>query len=603
MSETLETAVRSACGECGNDRERMMDVVRAIQGRFGCVSSQAMDLIASELSTHRVEVEGVVSFYSFLSSRPKGKVVIRLCDDIIDEMAGSAAVTEAFVSELGIAVGETTPDGKITLEHTPCIGMCDQSPAAMVNDVVVTNLDAARARQIAAKLKSDINADLVDTPGNGNNANDLVRSMVQNNIRQSGEVIFAGMESGAGIKKALTVEPKAVIAEVTKSKLRGRGGAGFPTGLKWSFTSGAAGEKRFIFCNADEGEPGTFKDRVILTEQPDMMFEGMTVAGYAIGADSGIVYLRAEYAYLRKFLESVLTRRRSDGLLGKSICGKKGFDFDIRIQMGAGAYICGEETALISSCEGLRGDPKTRPPFPAQEGYKAGPTTVNNVETFCCAARIMEKGADWFMGIGNGQSVGTKLLSISGDCGKPGVYEVPFGITVKEMLKLCDAKGTVAVQIGGASGQMIGKSNFERKICYDDLATGGAIMIFNSKRNVLEVARKFMEFFVDESCGYCTPCRVGNVLLLNGLKKILAGKGEAGDLEYLETLANTVVKSSRCGLGQTSPNPILTTLKNFRPNYEALLTTPSEDGFQAGFDIRAALGDAETIAERQSVHC
>jgi len=577
MSETLETAVKSVCSEYGNDRERMMDVVRAIQGKFGCVSNQAMDLIARELSTHRVEVEGVVSFYSFLSSRPKGKVVIRLCDDIIDEMAGSAAVADAFISELGIGIGETTPCGKITLEHTPCIGMCDQSPAAMVNDVVVTNLTPAKAKDIVAKLRADLDADLVEALGDGNNANDLVKSMVQNNLRQSGEVIFAGMEPGAGLKKALGVQSKDVLAEITKSKLRGRGGAGFPTGLKWTFTSGTAAEKRFVLCNADEGEPGTFKDRVILTEQPDMMFEGMTIAGYAIGAEEGIVYLRGEYAYLQKFLESVLTKRRNDGLLGKNVCGKDRFNFDIRIQMGAGAYICGEETALISSCEGLRGDPKTRPPFPAQEGYKSSPTTVNNVETFCCAARIMEKGADWFMGIGDAQSAGTKLLSISGDCNKPGIYELPFGIALSEILELCSAEDTAAVQIGGPSGQMIGKSDFGRKICYDDLATGGSIMIFNSTRNVLEIARKFMEFFVDESCGFCTPCRAGNALLLNGLNKILAGKGEASDLDYLETLANTVTKASRCGLGQTSPNPILTTLKNFRPNYEALLVARSEE--------------------------
>ncbi len=220
MSETLETAVKSICSQFGNDRGRMMDVVRAIQEEFACVSSQAMDLIAKQLATHRVEVQGVVSFYSFLSSRPKGKVVIRLCDDIIDEMAGSVAVADAFVLELGIGIGETTPDGKITLEHTPCIGMCDQAPAVMVNDVVLTNLDAAKARQIVAKLKADIDADLVDALGDGNNANDLVKSMVQNNIRKSGEVILAGMESGAGIKKTSSMLPKDVIAEITKSKLR-----------------------------------------------------------------------------------------------------------------------------------------------------------------------------------------------------------------------------------------------------------------------------------------------------------------------------------------------------------------------------------------------
>ncbi len=228
--------------------------------------------------------------------------------------------------------------------------------------------------------------------------------MVNNNIRRKGEVIFAEMQPGEGMKKALGMSPVEVIREVKTARLRGRGGAGFPTGMKWEFTRATNGAKRFVLCNADEGEPGTFKDRVILTECPDLMFEGMTIAGYAIGAELGILYLRAEYAYLLPYLEDVLNRRRSTGLLGKNVCGKNGFNYDIRIQMGAGAYVCGEETALISSCEGERGDPKNRPPFPAQKGYRGAPSTVNNVETLCCVARIMEKGAAWFSQLGTTDS-------------------------------------------------------------------------------------------------------------------------------------------------------------------------------------------------------
>jgi [NiFe] hydrogenase diaphorase moiety large subunit len=370
--------------------------------------------------------------------------------------------------------------------------------------------------------------------------------------------------------------------------------------MKWEFTRAAPGEKRYLVCNADEGEPGTFKDRVILTEYADSVFEGMTVGGYAIGAEEGIIYLRAEYSYLKAFLEDALEARRKQGLLGKDILGKQGFNFDIRVQMGAGAYICGEETALISSCEGLRGDPKNRPPFPAQKGYLGCPTSVNNVETFCCVARIMEQGPGWFSQLGSAGSAGTKLLSISGDCMRPGVYEVPFGIKLKEVLRLAGAEDAQGVQVGGPSGQMVGPVDFERNLCYDDLATGGAVTVFGPQRDLLEVVDVYMEFFVHESCGYCTPCRVGNVLLKKGVEKILAGLGEPADLDYLENLGQTVKAASRCGLGQTSAHPILSTLKNFRSLYDSRLQEPVE-GQQRGFDLSRAVAEAARLAERESV--
>ncbi len=602
MSKNLKQAVTDICQGCDNDRNRLMDIVEAVQSQFGCVSGEALDLIAGAVSTTRVEVESVVSFYAFLSIRPKGEVVIRLCDDVIDEMKGSDEVAEAFRGELGIEFGQTTPDGKITLERTPCIGMCDQAPAALINDVVITYLGADQARHIVRSLREHMDpGKLVSRRGDGNNADDLVGAMVHNNIRQAGDVVLADMARGAGIRKAIVMTPVEVIRDVKTARLRGRGGAGFPTGMKWEFTRGAGGDKRYVLCNADEGEPGTFKDRVILTEQPDTLFEGMTIAGYAIGSDAGILYLRGEYAYLRPFLENVLSERRENGLLGENICGKDGFDFDIRIQMGAGAYICGEETALISSCEGRRGDPMTRPPFPAQKGYLAKPTCVNNVETYCCAARILEMGPGWFAQMGSQGSPGTKLLSVSGDCHKPGVYEVPFGIKLSKVLELCGAEAPIAVQVGGPSGQMVGPGEFERTICYDDLATGGSLMVFGPKRDPMKIASKFMEFFVEESCGYCTPCRVGNVLLKERLDKIIAGKGDPEDLEYLQDLGETVKFASRCGLGQTSANPVLSTLKNFMPCYEALIKAP-QGALRQSFDIQAALSSAKAIAGHASTH-
>ena len=600
MSESLE-AIKEICQTSGNDRGRLMDIVRETQAKYGCVSGEAMELIAKQCNCHRVEVESVVSFYAFLSDKPKGKLVIRLCEDPIDRIKGGHEVAKALAEATGVEFGATCEKCSVTLEHAPCIGMCDQAPAALVNDVFVTELTVEKAKAMVKELKEHQDpSKLVKEKGDGNNAHELVNAMVKNNLRKKGEVIFADDHTdGEGLKKALDLSGQDVIEEVKKSALRGRGGAGFPTGLKWNFTRGAEGAHKYVLCNADEGEPGTFKDRVILTECPDMMFEGMTIAGHAIGATEGVVYLRGEYAYLRPFLEKTLSDRRDKKLLGKDILGK-GFDFDIRIQMGAGAYVCGEETALISSCEGLRGDPKTRPPFPAQKGYQAKPTTVNNVETFCCVTRIFEKGADWFSKIGSGKSSGTKLLSISGDVDKPGVYEYPFGVKLNDIFAEVGAKDSHFAIVGGPSGNFVGSEDFGRTICYDDLATGGALMIFNKERDVLEVAEEYMDFFIEESCGFCTPCRVGNVLLKERLGVIRAGKGTPQDLDYLTELGETVKACSRCGLGQTSPNPVLTSLKNFRSAYDEKVAE-AKDGLRRDFDIRAALTDAEGIAGRKSV--
>jgi [NiFe] hydrogenase diaphorase moiety large subunit len=601
MSENIQAEIKQICQNCDNDRTRMIDIVRTVQQKFGRVGNEAMNLIAKCVNCRRAEVEGVISFYAFLSKRPKGKVVIRLCNDVVDKMAGVDAVAEEFKKQLNIDFGRTTPDGKITLEYTPCIGMCDQAPAALINDEVITYLSTDKVKEIVADIKKHYDpSKLKHRLGDGKNAEEIVHSCVHNGIRKKGPVIFANYRHEAGLKNALAMSPVEVINDVKTARLRGRGGAGFPTGIKWQYTRAADGEKKFVLCNADEGEPGTFKDRVILTELADMLFEGMTIAGFAIGAQNGILYLRAEYNYLRKLLEKTLNDRRDKNLLGKNILGKKGFNFDITIQMGAGAYICGEETALISSCEGQRGDPKTRPPFPAQKGYLSSPTAVNNVETLCCVTRILEMGAAWFAEIGSSGNTGTKLLSIAGDCKLPGVYEFPFGITVNDMLKDVGADDAQAVLIGGPSGQIIGPNVYNRTISYDDLATGGAVVVFGPERDMIEIAKQYMEFFVEESCGYCTPCRVGNVLLKKNLDKILAGCGEPQDLDAMQELGESIKITSRCGLGQTSPNPVLTTLKNFRKVYESRVKKAA-GALQPTFDIKKALADAETIAKRKSV--
>ncbi len=382
--------------------------------------------------------------------------------------------------------------------------------------------------------------------------------------QRTGPVLFSKYNRGDAIKKALEIGRENVLFEIKSSKLKGRGGAGFPTSTKWMLTAAAKADQKFLVCNADEGEPGTFKDRVLLTEYPELVFDGMVVAGYTVGAKEGIVYLRGEYEYMKKFLEDYLEQMRKDNLLGKNILGVSDFNYDIKIRMGAGAYVCGEETALIESLEGNRGEARNRPPYPVNTGYNGRPTSVNNVETLAAAAHIVLKGGDWYAKVGTDKSSGSKLFSISGDCNKPGVYELPWGTKVSELLKLVDATETKAVQVGGASGICIPASQFNRTLAYEDIGTGGSIMVFSKNRDMLKVLKNFMEFFVEESCGQCTPCRIGNVKLLEGVEMIEKGTFTFEYINKLKELGATMQVASKCGLGQSSPNSFISILENFK---------------------------------------
>ncbi len=597
MGTNMATVVKSMAEKYKKDKTQLLDIIRDVQTELGCVSDDAVVQIAKEMNISKVDVDGVVTFYHFFSKEPVGKYAVYLNNSVTSNMMGRAAVAKAFSEKAGCAFGKTTADGLIGLFDTSCIGMNDQEPAAIINGVVFTKLTADKAGDLVAAMKAGKSAqDMVKEYGDGANQSALIKSMVNNNIQKKGAVLFAPFEYGSAIKAAVAKKPEDVIEEVKISNLRGRGGAGFPTGMKWEFCRKAEGAKHYVVCNADEGEPGTFKDRVILTEIPQILFEGMAVAGYAVGAEEGILYLRAEYMYLKQYLNDVLNLLRKNNILGKNIAGKSGFNFDITIKFGAGAYICGEESALIESAEGKRGEPRNRPPFPVQSGYMGFPTTVNNVETFCAAARILIEGGKWFKAMGTAQSAGTKLLSVSGDCKKPGIYEVEFGTTIQTLLEMVEGRTAKAVQVGGPSGNCVGKKDFGRRICYDDLATGGSMIIIGPDRDLLQVVHNFMEFFVEESCGWCVPCRAGNVLLLHKLEKVMEGHGTDVDLKEMEEWCKITKSMSRCGLGQTSPNPIYTTLKNFPEVYEAKVKKAT--GFAPEFDLLAAVEESCKYAGR-----
>ena len=367
----------------------------------------------------------------------------------------------------------------------------------------------------------------------------------------------------AGLKAAMAMSRAELVDFVRDSDLKGRGGAGFPTGMKWGFCAAEKADQKYIICNADEGEPGTFKDRVILTRFADLVFEGMTIGGRAIGASLGIIYLRAEYMYLRPHLNEVIQRRRGAGLLGHNVCDVEGFDFDILVAMGAGAYVCGEETALIESLEGFRGEPRNRPPFPVVAGLLNNPTVVNNVETLASVAAIFANGSDWFKTFGTDRSTGYKLFSISGDCDKPGVYEFPWGITVARLLEEVGGTGAKAVQIGGASGVCVPAKDFTRALAFEDIPTGGSVMVIGPDRDILDVAENFLDFFVEESCGQCTPCRLGNPQMLEAVKLLKKGECPPEFLKSVKELGATMQVASKCGLGQTSPSAFLSIIENF----------------------------------------
>jgi [NiFe] hydrogenase diaphorase moiety large subunit len=449
--------------------------------------------------------------------------------------------------------------------------------------LIFINLTPFRVKEIVRDMKAGKSVEQMYRAnfGDGSNSSELVKSVVANHIRRKGPVLWDPHTPGEAIKKAVEMKPEQVIDEIKRSNLRGRGGAGFPTGLKWEFCSKSPASEKFVLCNADEGEPGTFKDRVILTELPKLLFEGMAIAGYAIGAANGILYIRYEYKYLQKHLEKALDDLRAENIIG---------DFNIRIQYGAGAYVCGEESALLESAEGKRGEPRDRPPFPVDKGYLEKPTVINNVETLCSVVKIIKNGSDWYSSLGTRESTGTKLLSISGDCRFPGVYEIEWGFSIYDILQMVGATDTQAVQVGGPSGALVGPNEFKRRLGYEDLATGGSLIIFNKTRKLLEdVVLNFMEFFIEESCGSCSTCRNMPYILKNKLEKILHGNGVMQDIDDLQEWSK-ILKFSRCGLGQTAANPITTSLKNFRYLYEEKVQKDKD--FYTGFSLASAVKES-----------
>ncbi|MGI6651945.1 MAG: NADH-ubiquinone oxidoreductase-F iron-sulfur binding region domain-containing protein [Limnochordia bacterium] len=514
--------------------------------------------------------------------------------------AGAQEVYDAICDEL-----RKRNIDDVAVAQTGCIGFCAQEPLAEVilpgsKKVLYGQIDAEKAREIVAqhiaggkpvtewavngrdRLPEDVQTDdeIVDyeqVPFFKTQLRIALRNCGVINPESLGEyVVRDGYQSLAKVLTEMT--PADVIEEIKKAGLRGRGGGGFPTGVKWEFAYNQPKGQKYIVCNADEGDPGAFMDRSILEGDPHSVVEGMAIGAYAIGADKGYIYCRAEYPIAVKRLNLAIAQAKEMGLLGENILGT-GFNFDLEVRLGAGAFVCGEETALLASIEGERGEPRLRPPYPAVSGLWGKPTIINNVETFANVAPIIHRGADWFSGIGSDNSKGTKVFALAGEINNIGLAEIPMGTTLREVIfeiggGIPEGKQFKGAQTGGPSGGCIPAEYLDTPIDYDNLAKLGTIMgsggliIMAEDTCMVDLARFFLDFTQEESCGKCPPCRVGTTVMLDMLNRIVEGKGEEGDLEKLEELGQNIKAASLCGLGQTAPNPVLSTMRYFREEYE-----------------------------------
>jgi NADH:ubiquinone oxidoreductase subunit F (NADH-binding)/(2Fe-2S) ferredoxin/Pyruvate/2-oxoacid:ferredoxin oxidoreductase delta subunit len=526
------------------------------------------------------------------AARPPGQKTVVVSSGTCGQASGSLEVIAALREE----IARRDLQEKVGLEVTGCHGFCELEPNIVIypEGLFYKKLSARDIPLVVEEtlIKNKVIPGLVyEDPKNGRKIGlqkDIpfyqkqVRLLTENNFRidptrLEDYILVDGYQALAKVLFDLTAEE--VIQEISASGLRGRGGAGFPTGRKWQIARSAAGDRKYIICNADEGDPGAYMDRSLLEGNPHSVIEGMVIGAYAIGASEGFIYVRMEYPLAVRHVVNALDQARRYGLLGKSILGSE-FHFDIHVVEGAGAFVSGEETSLMASIEGRRAFPRQRPPFPAQEGLWGKPTNINNVETWANVPMIIQRGSAWYAEIGTAKSKGTKIFSLVGKINNTGLVEVPMGIKLKEIIYdvgggIKDGRKFKAVQTGGPSGGCIPAQLLDLPIDYDTLAQAGSIMgsggmiVMDEATCMVDIARYFLHFTQEESCGKCVPCRVGTRQMHDLLERITKGLGEEKDLERLETLANTVKCASLCGLGQTSPNPVLTTLKYFRDEYEA----------------------------------
>ena len=544
-------------------RTALLPALHAAQNLYGYLPEPVAAEIGRLLGVPLADVFGVIDFYTMFYREPVGKTIVRVCTDPACALAGGEAVLGAVCRHLSVAPDEVSAGGAFMVERAACLGLCEHAPAVLVGKTPLGHADPAQAGEIcqghgsspAGILGGDLRI-LTANCGKG---------------RPTGLAEYIANGGYGGLKKALAMAPDAVIAEVKASGLAGRGGAAFPAGVKWEGAARAGDRPKYAICNADESEPGTFKDRVLLEEDPHRTLEGLLIAGYAIGAGQGYIYLRGEYPHAFTVLSQAIDEARQAGYLGPDILGA-GFSFDVELRLGAGAYICGEETALFESIEGKRGFPRIKPPFPTTSGLFGRPTVINNVETLCNIPYILEVGAESYRQIGTEKSTGPKLFCVSGDVARPGLYEVPFGVSIRHLLfdlagGMRPGRELQAILFGGAAGAFATPDQLDVLMSFEHLRAAGlplgsgVLMVFDDSRDLRDALLQLGRFFAHESCGKCYPCQLGTQRQYEVLQRLAVGQTLPGDAERLADAGWTMSDASLCGLGQTAASAVLSAMQ------------------------------------------
>ena len=552
-------------------RHLLLPALHAVQKKVGWISQGAFNEICRQLLIPPAEAYGVASFYALFSTNERPARVAHVCDDIACKLRGADGLCATLERKLG-SPGTPSVNGKATWHRSPCLGLCERAPAVLFQ-LAGDGADGTVAPAKVEDIEEVLNGAAIPTPpsistpqttGPRDPALRLLRRV--DACDPTSLAAYQSANGYAALRRAIEIGPAQVIAEVSGSKLQGRGGAAFPTGRKWDAVAKAPVKPHYLVCNADESEPGTFKDRVLMEEDPFAIVESMTIAGFAVGADQGYLYIRGEYPFATARLEHAIRECRSAGLLGPDVMGS-GFSFDIDVRRGAGAYICGEETALFSSIEGFRGEPRNKPPFPVEVGLFGKPTVINNVETLANVLDILLEGRSAFAGVGTEQSTGSKLFCVSGAVEQPGLYEVPFGTTLRELLDLSggisSGKRLKTVLLGGAAGSFVLPEHLDTPLTFEGTRAinaslgSGVVMAFDENADMRGIVLRIAAFFRDESCGQCVPCRVGTVRQEELLQRLVRDDAQpSAEAELLDELAQVMRDASICGLGHTAANAV-----------------------------------------------
>lgn len=564
-------------------RTMLLPALHHAQAIYGWLPAEVQRAISQALRVPLADIHGVIEFYTMFYNEPTAGRVIRICEDPACHLAGGDVVMTAVEAELGLQHGQTSADGRVTYERVPCLGMCELAPAALNGQRPAGELKPPDIPDFLSGRYPEPQAKVYGDP-----LWMLGRLGKVDPCSLSDYVNYGGYQ---GLGRAMTMTAEALIEQIEASGIAGRGGAMFPLGQKWRFTRGAPGspDRKHIVVNGDESEPGTFKDRCLMEEDPFAVVEAATLAGYAVGAEKGWIFVRGEYPRAAARLAEAIWAARAGGYLGRDIMGRPGFHFDIELRLGAGAYICGEETALFEAMEGKRGFPRIKPPFPTTHGLFGQPTAINNVETLVAALMALNVGIDHWRAVGTEKSPGTKLFCLSGHVARPGIYEVPFGLTIGELIAMAggvpDGRQIQAVLMGGAAGVFIGPEKLDVRLTYEDAQANdipigsGVVMIFDERADLRQALYQLSRFFAHESCGKCFPCQLGTQRQMEILARVAghgaAGNGMAGsgmavnervtaaDKQILLDVGFTMTHTSLCGLGQTAASAVVSAIERW----------------------------------------